>query len=584
MRATLRPFILCVTLLVALLVPGLRSAIAQQDDAALLANAIAARADLTPLAGPLIGNLVQQADFSTIEAAGVEADDFSASVVVINPDDGSDTPWDFGFEFHRDADASQRVIIDSSKTWYYTPYPEGEPSSGPAPMLDARPGARNTLDLVVEGQTALLGINGEFAASIPLPPGISSDIMVGTGFFTSTTVAGRTVSYDDFTIWPAASSSQAQAEGGAVAPNEDAAAFTYLLGVQANVTPLAGPYNANLVEVPGNIAASWANVRVTDFHAHAAFTMPEPAGETAANAGFLFLNSPSGTIRLAFDSAGSWYTSTGSGGPTQSGTVTGLDTAPGAINSLDLFVSQGRGVFGVNGAFTTIIELPTDITAGDVAVGSGFYSDQQVEGRVTGFSEFTVRPFDAAAVPEPEGTSSTAADQEEFLQYISGTQSVATGAGPFAGRLVETSAESVALAAAGIPLADFGAVVTVTTPDDLTTSSWDTGFQFRADGDQSHRIVLRSDGEIHSVQPDGTVTRLATAKGYDDRPGATNTLQLFVNGDRALFGVNGELAAVIPLPEPGIASDIQVGAGFFAEDFVQGRVTGYEGFSLWAME
>lgn len=582
MRATLRPFVLSLVLLLALLAPGLRSASAQQDDAALLANALAARADLAPLAGPLIGNLVQQGDFSTIEAAGVDAADFSASVVVINPDDGSNAAWDFGFEFHRDAETSQRVIVDSTRTWYYTPFPEGTPASGPAPMLDARPGARNTLDLAVEGQVALLGINGEFAASIALPPGVSSDIMVGTGFFTSTTVAGRTVSYDDFTIWPAAS--PAQTVDAAAVPEDDAAAFTYLLGVQANVPPLAGPYNANLVEVPGNIAASWANVRVTDFHAHAAFTMPEPAGETAANAGFLFLNSPSGTLRLAFDSAGNWYTSTGSGGPSQSGSVAGLDTASGAINTLDLFVSQGRAVFGVNGAFTAIFDLPTDAAAGDIAVGAGFYSDQQVEGRVTGFSEFTVRPFDAAAVAEPVETTSPDADQAEFLQYLSGTQSVATAAGPFTGRLVESSADSVALAAAGIALADFGTVATVTNPDDLSTSGWDTGFQFRADGDQTHRVVLRSDGEILSVQPDGTVTRLATATGYDDRPGATNTLQLFVNGNRALFGVNGELAAVIPLPGPAVASDIQVGAGFFAEDFVQGRVTGYEGFSLWAME
>jgi hypothetical protein len=47
--------------------------------------------------------------------------------------------------------------------------------------------------------------------------------------------------------------------------------------------------------------------------------------------------------------------------------------------------------------------------------------------------------------------------------------------------------------------------------------------------------------------------------------------------------VNGELVAVVALAATPSASEMLVGASFFNEDFVQGQVTAYEGFSGWEL-
>jgi hypothetical protein len=184
----------------------------------------------------------------------------------------------------------------------------------------------------------------------------------------------------------------------------------------------------------------------------------------------------------------------------------------------------------------------------------------------------------------PPSTSEEAlglANIEAFSSELTNTETSPPLAGPFAGRLVDATPGLVSQAAAGIMLADFAVVAAFTNPEDVETATWDAGIQFRADGDLTHRIILRSNGEISAVQPDGTTAVVGFASAYDAGPGAVNVLQLFIAGSQALVGVNGELAAVVDLPAEPVASDVLVGAAFFGEDFVQGRVTSYEGFSVW---
>ena len=117
----------------------------------------------------------------------------------------------------------------------------------------------------------------------------------------------------------------------------------------------------------------------------------------------------------------------------------------------------------------------------------------------------------------------------------------------------------------------------------MGATTWDGGFQFRANGNAVHRVVVRSSGEVFLVLPDGSTTIVGLSSAYDPTPGARNEFQLFVNGDRALFGVNGALAASVILPDPPAASDVVVGSPFFSEDSIAGRVVSYEGFSVWDM-
>ena len=581
---------------------------AQDDDASYLADVIGARDAEPPLSGPLSGNLVQQAAFASVEPAGVDVTDFTARVVFQNPEDDS-APWDVGFDFGRNGDASQRIMVDSTGVWRFSPFPDGASDSGPAPSLDTAPGGANTLDLVVDGDTGILGVNGEYVTSVTLPPDVSSDVFVTSGVYGSTTVDGRELPYDDFTVWalpdpnaavevsPTPSgdiitldqtpeAAQTPAPTQAEAPSEeDQAMFAFLVEAQADIPPAAGPFTANLKEEAGPIAVSWANVDLADFHATATFSVPDTTAEVPWDIGFMFRNSDNGTLRVAVDQDGAWYASAGESAPTSTGTTSGLDVTPGAKNTLDLLVSGDRAVLGVNGSIGASIELPAGATTGDVAAGAGFFTDQQQPERVTEFQDFVVRPFDLAALDatEPPTTSVLSADAEQqFAGYVASTEGIAPLVGPLAGTLEEPGNGSVALANTGVSLTDFGAVAAFVNPDDLTTT-WDSGIQFRTDASGANRVVLRSNGQVQVVQGDGSVAIAGQATGFDATPGAVNTLQVFVAGDQALVGVNGTLVADISLVVPPVPGDVQIGAGFFGEDQVAGRVTSYDGFSVWSI-
>jgi hypothetical protein len=583
-------------------------ALAQDDDAAYLADIVGARDAQTPLSEPISGSLIQQAAFASVTPAGVNVTDFSARVVFQNPDDDT-APWDFGFDFGRKGEASQRLMVDSTGVWRYSPYPDGDGESGPAPALDAAPGGTNTLDLVVNGETGILGVNGEYVTTVTLPPTVSSDVFLTTGVYGSTTIDGRELLYEDFAVWALAeSNTDAEASptptGDVIsvdptpvadatplpsqeAPpsDEDLAMFTFLLEAQAAIPPVAGPFTANLKEEAGPIAVSWANVDLADFHATAVFTVPDTASEVPWDVGFMFRNSEAGTLRVTVAQGGTWYISTGEGTPTSTGTLSGLDATPGAENTLDLLVSGDRAVLGINGSYGASIELPPGSTAGDVAAGAGFFTDQQQLDRVTTFRDFVVRPFDPAALdaaPAPTTAALSPESEQQFAGYITSTANVAPLVGPLAGTLEESGTGTVALASTGVSLANFGAVASFINPDDLETT-WDGGIQFRTDTSGTNRIVVRSNGQVQVVQGDGSVTIAGQAADFDATPGAVNSVQVFVVGDQALVGVNGTLVADITLVAEPLAGDVQIGAGFFGEDQLPGRVTAYDGFSVWSI-
>jgi hypothetical protein len=603
---------LLLVMFLSLLAPlGLRpQAVAAQDDAARFAAALASRDSASSLAGPLSGALTQEQGFNTTAGAGVSVTSFIASATFINPTDVDAGLWDFGISFHRTPEGAQQVIVDSAGVWYYSPFPEGTLDSGFDPTFNASPGGANTLDLVVDGNQALFGANGQFLATFDLPPATAADVEVGTAYFADATIAGRVVGYEDFEVWPltagpvatetpaATNNNQQQTApvtptaGAGAAPDADL--FASVLASQAAAAPLAGPYSANLMETEASIAASWANVSLTDFHAQATFDVPTATAATPWDIGFIFLSNPTGSLRIAVDSNGNGWYAIGSGTPENiSIPAEAVNTSAGGSNTLDLLVSGERGMLGINGEFAAAVDIPADVTAADVAVGTAFFSDQTEVNRITLFRDFVVLPLAPDAfsqgatggVQDGTGTGDegaavfTGADADNFQALLAEIAQAQPASGPFASRLVEATEGTVPLATAGVSLADFAAVATVDNAAD-DSALWDSGFQFRVDGAERNRIVVDSLGDVYASLAGGTLLRIGKATAYDATPGGTNTIQLFVVGNRALFGVNGEFAAAVDLA-PGVASDVLLGTGFFSEDFVVGRVTDYQDFQVW---
>jgi hypothetical protein len=561
---------------------------AAQESSSRFAEALTARDPSSSLAGPFSGELVQSDGFSVTTGAGLSAEGFSARATFVNPDTEMTTPWDFGFTFHNTGEAAQQVLIDSTGLWYYSPFPEGTLESGFVPIFDASPGGENTIDLIVDGGTALLGVNAEFLTSIALPPAVASDVQIGSGYFTSTTVAGRAIPYRDFEVWalpgvslpeptPAFEATDSPAPALTVSP-DDAAAFAMVLAAQSQAEPLAGPFNANLTEEDGRIALSWADVDLVDFHARATFSVPRTASDTAWDVGFMFRTSPAGTLRVAVATDGAWYFAVGAASPAAFGSLSGVLTDPGGANTLDLIVAEETAVLGVNGEFAALINLPADSAAGDVAAGSAFFTDQTLPERVTPFREFVVLPFDLDAISSAQPP---AAASDEFASLLAETSRIAPLAGPFAGRLVESSPDAAPIASAGVALYDFAAVVTFVTPGEVASPPWDAGLQFQSAVGTPNRIVLSHTGEVYVVIPEEDPQRLGNAAMFDPEPGASNTLHVFVEGDRALIGVNGTYVASAEILIDFLETDVEVGAAFFAGDFEQGRVTAYEDFQIW---
>ena len=431
--------------------------------------------------------------------------------------------------------------------------------------------------------------------------------MIASGFFTETTQTGRAIAYTDFQVWPAPASAAPQAP---VNPNpplvtaetppandtpsspdsgapefsaEDLATFATILAAQSQVVPLAGPYTANLTEEQGRISLAWADVELADFHARAVFAVPDAASDVPWDIGFMFRSSPDGTLRVAIDSLGNWYLSRGTGAPAVTGRLAGVVTEGDGSNTIELLVAQERAALAVNGNLGALIELGAGSGAGDVAVGAAFYDDRTVADRITLFREFVVLPFDPDAIAATSNVTMAGLEAEAFKEYATESSDVAPLVGPFAGSLIEDTPGTVPVAQSGVSLADFGAVISFVNPDDIATMPWDAGFQFRGEADTTFRIVVGSTGEVYAIPPDEPALIVGTAAAFDLAPGSVNQLQLFVRGDVALFGVNGEYVAAIELLAPPVVSDVQIGTAFFNEDFVQDRATGYEGFSVWQM-
>lgn len=572
-----------------------------QSEAEAFQDALLSRGEQASEAGPLDGALVQSDGFISTVDAGVSLADFSVSATFVNPPDAEAEPWDIGFAFRRSGTEVQQLVIDSLGIWYDSPYPAGTEESGFSESFDATPGASNTIDLVVEGTSALVGINGEFLAGFSVAgDGVAADVSVGTGFFVGSVVDGREIQYEDFEVWPLTNSSaQATAEptgtpapGGAASATgdtveaEDAELFSSVLASQSSVDPLSGPYNAVLREVTGVVMVAWADVSLGGFHATATATVPAATDTTPWNIGFMFDTSPNGTLRIVVDSRNQVFFSVGAGGPTVIGSAPGLVTTPGGTNSVDLLVAGGQAWLGVNGDLVGRADVPADATASDIGFGSGFYSDQTLADRLLAFEGFAVLPLDPTALGASSAPTSTGLSADliaEFDDLVSDTASSVPIAGPFSGRLVEATAGTVPLAPAGVALADFGASATFANPDDSSGALWDSGFRFRDDGTTNNRIVIDSLGDVYVLLAGESARKVAAAASYDPTAGGSNTLHLFVEGDRALFGVNGELVAVVTLPAAPAASDVQIGTGFFNEDFVVSRITDYRDFQVWEL-
>lgn len=122
--------------------------------------------------------------------------------VFTNPDD-LDTPFDVGFGLrHVEGNNQIRLIVSSTDEWRLAVGDGNTYQSGKAYGFQSESGEQNLLEVVVNGETGYLAVNGIVVAVLDLSPSLApGDIWVAAGLNASEIVAGRASTVTDFQIW-----------------------------------------------------------------------------------------------------------------------------------------------------------------------------------------------------------------------------------------------------------------------------------------------------------------------------------------------------------------------------------------------
>jgi len=392
-------------------------------------------------------------------------------------------------------------------------------------------------------------------------------------------------------------------------------AFTVSLESAPVVSGLGGDADVDL----DGLAKLPAGVQLADFYAEIYYTTPAlPAGTTYL-VGYCFWTDSAGncydiylqdhgngtaTWGYGYDSASGDYQQLQSG-ELPAGSV---DPTPGATNFLGLTVYQGTAILSGN-TYDVGAVIPLDGTpiAGDVQSEIGFLDSGNVgvaDPLAMSTSDFAVWDLSSGMVPVAEDAVAVATEppvdtavpttapittSAPIVPPLQGTDSVAASFDqaraaamlhpPLGGEYADTISQDPAgymWVTAGINVSDFYTIVTLTNPTDLTTPS-DIGIGFRDDRDSEGgvRFVIDSTGTWYMLILGQDPYATGAATGFDIAPGASNTIELLVQGGTGTIAINGVLLPQFDLSTITNRGDIYIGTGFFQGDSVAGRAVLY---------
>lgn len=400
-------------------------------------------------------------------------------------------------------------------------------------------------------------------------------------------------------------------------PTVDAAgalsdAFTVSLQSAPVVSGLGGDAD---VELDG-LSTLPAGVQLTDFYAEIYYLTPAVPQDTTYLVGFCFWTDSAGNCYDIYlqdlgDGLANWGygydNASGDYQQLQSGELPAgsVDPTPGATNFLGLTVYQGTAILSGN-TFEVGVVIPLEGTpiAGDVLSEIGFLDTGGVgvaDSLAMSTWDFAVWDLSSGLVPAVEDTAAVATEPPAapttapvtatgpVLPPLQSTDSVATSFDqaraaatlnpPLGGGYADTMTQDAAAysyVSAGINVADFYTIVTFTSPVDLTTPS-DIGVGFRDDRDSEGglRFVIDSSGTWYMLIPGQDPYATGAATGFDVAPGASNTIEILVQGTTGSIAINGVLLPQFDLSTITNRGDIYIGTGFFQGDTVAGRVIPY---------
>ncbi len=140
-----------------------------------------------------------------------------------------------------------------------------------------------------------------------------------------------------------------------------------------------------------------ASVNLRDFVVEVRLYNPYSPDRGAWDYGIMFRSNADEAnqqYRLIISSDKTWrisnHTGSGSGATVAEGSVSGLSTSAGGSNLIRFVCEGNQGWLYVNSVFIAEIDLSSRMDAGDVVVGTGFFSDTEIPGETTQYQDFTV--------------------------------------------------------------------------------------------------------------------------------------------------------------------------------------------------
>ena len=330
-----------------------------------------------------------------------------------------------------------------------------------------------------------------------------------------------------------------------------------------NLPPIFGPESGELPhEIDDFIETYYVDTDSRDFILQASFGVPFTALTGIWDVGFIFRQiEGDDAMRLVLRSNGYWSLNNRVGTADNfvvEGNITeGLNLRTSDLNTMTLIAHGDRGYFLLNNNFVAALDLSGNLSAGDVALATGFYTDDEREGAVTTYSDFYIW-----------------SQEPDF--------------GPVGGELEHLDDGFIESFTADVLLTNFVADAVFINPYAGTeTQSWDIGFSFRrqensdqywviADSTAYWSLVDRSDDE-DSFLVEGNTDLLNLGDNEDNR------LTFIAWNEYGYFLINDQLVDTVDLSDRIASGDIAIITAFFLENEVPGAITGYEDFVIWAL-
>ena len=327
-----------------------------------------------------------------------------------------------------------------------------------------------------------------------------------------------------------------------------------------NVEAIYGPFDGNLQhDADEFIETEYVDVTPANFVMQVEMINPYGSVTGGWDFGLIFRQSDvDDEMRLVVRSDGLWTLNDRTPGTDnflQEGNVARyLNLNIEDSNLFEIIAVDGQGYFFLNGEFISELDISSRLSEGDIALGTGFYGSDEIEGEVTPYRAFGLWPVSAAY-------------------------------GPSSGELVHVLDDLIKLEAADVDERNFIAEATFTNPFDASVNGWDYGFSFRTNGSFKYWLVVASEEDWQLADRQGSVDDeeiVAEGNLTNLNLGAneTNTIRLIAWDNIGYFFLNDQFIDRLDLSNNLDSGDIEVITAFYFDHEIEGEATGYSDFTV----